>query len=494
MESVLLNLTDPTDAKKALTFFHWSSQNQNFRHGLRSYCITIHILVRAGLLADAQALLESCIGKHSAAGSSRFSVAETILGTYELALPGPRVFDLLVQVYSKLRMVELAFDACRYFGDHGFSMSLVSFNGMLRVARKSDESGLAWKVYEYMLERRVYPNQRTVQIMIDVMCREGSLTKIVDVLDRIHGKRCGPGVIVNSRLALRIFRDGRIDEGVVLLKRLMQKNLMLDNVMSSLVIYGYCKMGKLELAGEFYDDVVKRGFSSNAFAHTRFIGAYCEEGKIEKAMQLMEEMESIGLKPYEETYNILIMGCSREGRLDDSLELCEMMVKKGFLPGCSACNEIIGQLSEAGRVEKASEILTILIDKGFVPDEETYCKLMDGYGKIGKDQEILKLYYEMEHRGLVLDPMVYTSLIRNLFHCGKVKEAEKFLRISEQKSETPNGCTFDAMIEGYCRMGEIERALYFYDEMMKKKLEPCAHTFMTLVRTRVEGNTTVCNM
>jgi len=41
-------------------------------------------------------------------------------------------------------------------------------------------------------------------------------------------------------------------------------------------------MGKLELAYEFYDDMVKRGLSSNAFLHTAFIGAYCREGKIEK--------------------------------------------------------------------------------------------------------------------------------------------------------------------------------------------------------------------
>jgi len=61
---------------------------------------------------------------------------ETILSTYELALPGPRVFDLLAQTYSKMRMVELAFDACCYLGDYGFRLSLISFNVMLRGAQK----------------------------------------------------------------------------------------------------------------------------------------------------------------------------------------------------------------------------------------------------------------------------------------------------------------------------------------------------------------------
>jgi len=36
-------------------------------------------------------------------------------------------------------------------------------------------------------------------------------------------------VIVNSSLAFRIFEENRIDEGVLLLKRLLQKNLILDD-------------------------------------------------------------------------------------------------------------------------------------------------------------------------------------------------------------------------------------------------------------------------
>ncbi|XP_020271259.1 pentatricopeptide repeat-containing protein At1g66345, mitochondrial-like [Asparagus officinalis] len=492
VEKVLLNLKEPMNAKKALTFFHWSSQDQNFRHGLRSYCIVIHILVHAGLLTDAQALLESCIKKNLASEHSRISVAETILSTYGLALPGPRVFDLLVQTYSKMRTVELAFDACCYLSDHGFCSSLISFNSMLRVAQRSDKNDFAWKVYEYMIERRVYPNQRTVEIMVDVMCKEGSLRTMTDVLSRIRRKNCGPGVIVNLRLALRIFQEGRIEEGVMLLKRLLQKKLILDDVMNSLVIYGYCEMGKLELAYEFYDSMVKRGFSSNAFVHTSFIGAYCKDGRIEKAMRLMEEMESIGLKPYDKTYNFLMGGCSRVGRLDDSLKLHERMLKKGFILDCSACSEIAGKLSEAGEVEKASELLTVLIDKGFVPNEEIYSKLMDGYGKIRKAQEILKIYYEMEHRGLTIGPLVQTSLIRNLCECGDLKEAEKFVNIIKEKSMTLNSCMFDAMIKGCCRKGEIKKALAFYDEMIQKELQPCANTFMILIRSMFEVGNVKC--
>ena len=45
VEKVLLELKEPTNAKRALAFFHWSAQRKKFEHGNWSYCITIHISI-----------------------------------------------------------------------------------------------------------------------------------------------------------------------------------------------------------------------------------------------------------------------------------------------------------------------------------------------------------------------------------------------------------------------------------------------------------------
>lgn len=478
VESVLLDLKEPDDAKKALTFFHWSSRTRRFEHDLRSYCFIVHILVRAGLLVDARALLESAIGKY-ARGSS---VAEVLLSTYEAVLPGRRVFDLLLQTYSNMRLVGAAFDACRYLGDRGFDASLISFNTMLRVAQRSGQSGLAWKVFEYMLVRRIYPNKVTTQVMVDVMCKAGVLPKMVGVLDRIHGKRCPPGVIVNAALAFRIIEEGRAEEAIVLLKRMLQRNMVLDDIAYSLIISAYCKMPNLDSAYETRNEMINRSCSLNSFVYTSLIGSYSERS-IEEAVRLMEEMLSMGLRPYDETYNHLIVGLLRTGRTEESLKHCEKMLDDGFMPSCSACNEILSALCEAGEVEEANRMLTSLLEKGLVPDRDMYLSLINGYGDTGNAREVLKLYYEMEHRGIGSDPVVYTSMIRNLCRCGKVDEAEKFLSIGgTTKESVPTSCMYDSLITGYCIEGDVPRALLLYDDMIMKELVPCTDTFMRLVK------------
>lgn len=71
VENVLLELKEPTDAKRALGFFHWSAQRKNFVHEVQTYCLMVNILVRAQLLMDAQALLESVL-KRRVGDSSKF--------------------------------------------------------------------------------------------------------------------------------------------------------------------------------------------------------------------------------------------------------------------------------------------------------------------------------------------------------------------------------------------------------------------------------------
>ncbi|WOL07946.1 pentatricopeptide repeat-containing protein [Canna indica] len=487
VEHIMLHLKEPSDAKKALTFFHWSSRIRNFEHDLHSYCLIVHILVRAGILVDARVLLESAISKYSEGVKCiGFLIADVLLSTYDAVLPGHRVFNLLLQVCSKMRMVGAALDACRYLGDHGFDANVISFNIMLQVAQRSNQNDLAWKVFEYMLVRRIYPNQVTTKVMIDLMCKEGVLPKMVDVLDRIHGKRCVPAVIMNATLAFRIIEEGRANEGIMLLKRMLQKNMVFDDIVYSLIIYAYCKISKLDSAYEVKDEMINKGCSLNSFVYTCLIGSCTEEGSIEEALRLMEGMLSMRLKPYDETYNHLIIGLSRTGRTHQCLNYYEKMVQNGFLPNRGACNEIVRSLCKDGQVEEANRILTSLLEMGFVSDQEIYLNLIEGYGNIGNAEEILKLYYEMEHKGLEICAIAYTSLVRNLCQCGKMSEAEKFLRIAGRKSLVTTSHMYDSLISGYCNKGNIQRALLFYDEMIQKELIPCSSAFMLLVKTMLK--------
>lgn len=132
----------------------------------------IHILVKARLVIDARALLESILKKNEG-NSFDFSVVDSLLDSYEVTGSSPFVFDLLIQTCAKLRLIDFALCVCSHLEERGFSLSLISFNTLIHVVEKSDENHKVWKIYEQMIRKRVYPNAITVRIMINSLCKEG---------------------------------------------------------------------------------------------------------------------------------------------------------------------------------------------------------------------------------------------------------------------------------------------------------------------------------
>ncbi|KAE9619572.1 putative pentatricopeptide [Lupinus albus] len=473
VEQILLELKNPNDAKNALSFFHWSTKKMGFKHGTWSYCVVIHILVRARLVTDARALVESVLLKtKESSNSMRFSVVDSLLDGYKVYDSHPMVFDLLIRGYAKLRMVDIAFDTCRYVEEHGFSVSLVSYNNLLHVVQKSDMCALVWDIYEHMIQKRIYPNVVTLRIMINALCKDGQLQKIVDTLERIEGKRNSPSVIVNTSLILRVLERGDMEESMVLVlvKRMLQKNLVPDSVAYSLIVDAKVRLGNLDSAWEMYEEMVKRGFHENSFVYTSFIGAYCREGRIEEANDLMQEMEERDLKPYGETFDHLIIGCANLERLEECLSLCEKMLRMGLIPSCLSFNKMVKKLGERGEVKQANAMLTVLLDKGFLPNDITYSHLIEGYAKNDKIQEVLKLYYEMEYKSMSPGLSVFTSIIQSLCHCGKLEDADKYLRIMKGRSLTPNVSIYMTLIGSYMQKGDSLRALHLRNEMASLEL------------------------
>ncbi|KAK6927845.1 Pentatricopeptide repeat [Dillenia turbinata] len=472
IEQVLLQFKEPpTAAARALNFFHWSAKKTNSKHGVRSYCIAIHILVRNRMFVDAKALLESLLSNNSE-DSLKFMVVDTMLDTFKVCESTPFVFDLLVQTYSKLRMLEMGFDVCCYLEGHGYCLNVKTFNTLIHFVQKSDGYVLVWRIYEHMVNSRVYPNEETVKSMVSALCKEGKLKQYIEVLDRIHGKRCSPMVIVNTSLMFRMFEAGKVEKGLVLMKRLLQKNMILDTICYTLVVYAKVKVDSLESALAVYEEMLKRGFCANSFIYTLFISEYCRRRQVDEASLLMEEMKNLGLEPYDETFDHLITGYTRNGKLRESVMLCNEMMERGLIPSCSAFNEIVEKISKAGDVKEANALLTRLLDGGFIPDEVTYYHLMNGYGRDGDIQDVLKLYYELENSSISPGQLAFSSLIKNLCQCGKMEEAEKYLTIMKTRSLDPSLCTYDSLIVGHFEKGNKTRASSLYDEMVTKGLKP----------------------
>lgn len=468
VQAILLQLKEPTNSRKALNLFHWSAKEKNVQHGTSTFCMTVHILVKGRLIKDAKALLETVLSKPSSRDKAQvLTVLDSLLNTYEAVDSIAFVFDLFVRTCAKLRMVDVILDVCKLLLDRGFRLNLTTFNILLHVMQKSSKMDLLWGVYRHMIETRVCPDEVTTQIMVKALCKEGKLEKFLDILDRMCGKRCSvSSLIVNTCLIYEMIEGDWIEDGLQLLKRMLQKDTIFDNVSYSLVVFAKVKMGSLNAAMEIYDEMLKRGFHENAFVCSLFVGAYCEVGSIDDAVALLEKMETLGFKPPAETFSLMIKGCSINGRLDDSLVFCKKMIRIGHVPSCSAVSEMIGKLCENGKTEQADEMLTILLDKGLACDENSLSHLICGYCKDGNIERAKTILFEMEFRSLSPNMLGFTSLIVSLCNCERLIEADKYLEMMKLRSLLPSPNVYKELISSHLRKGNKTRARQLNCEMV----------------------------
>ncbi|XP_047160466.1 pentatricopeptide repeat-containing protein At1g66345, mitochondrial [Vigna umbellata] len=272
--------------------------------------------------------------------------------------------------------------------------------------------------------------------MTDALCKEGELQKIVDTLDRIMRRSTfrSPSMIVNCSLMLRILDRGSLTESesdvVVLLKRLLQKNLLHESVVWSLVLHAKVAFGDLDSAWGLYGEMVRKGFEPNAFVYTSFVGAFCRDGRVEEAIGLVREMEGKGLRPY---------------------------------GGGEA-------VERKGKVEESEWNVELLMDKGFLPADDVPFSVMQGYARKEEVQEVLKLYYEMEYRRVNPGLSVFATVVRCLSRCGKVEHAERYLRVMKERLVALDASVYEELIDGYIKKGDTARALYLREEMASLEL------------------------
>ncbi|QCD87726.1 hypothetical protein DEO72_LG3g2266 [Vigna unguiculata] len=366
--------------------------NSTFQPTTRSYAITINLLLRANLLIHARALLRF-LTKTNTHSHAVPALVDSFLNVV-VSTSRDLAVNLLIQAYAKAKLMDVAFHVCRYMEEYGVCVTVVSFNALLHAVQRSEKCFLVWEVYEFMIRRRIYPNLTSLRIMVDALCKEGELQKIVDMLDRIMSRSTfrSPSMIVNSAyihnkpksfawngkkpncsLMLRILERGRVAESesdvVVLVKRLLQKNLLHENVVWSLVLHAKVAFGDLDSVWGLYGEMV------------------------------------------------------------------------------------VERLCEKGEVEKANGMLSVLMDKGFSPDDVTYSLLMQGYARKEEVQEVLKLYYEMEYKRVNPGLSVFVTVVRCLCRCGKVEEAERYLRVMRERLVALDASVYEELIDGYIKKG-----------------------------------------
>ncbi|KAK6923491.1 Pentatricopeptide repeat [Dillenia turbinata] len=337
------------------------------------------------MFIDAKALLESLVSNNSN-NSSKFMVVDTKLDTFKVCELTLLVFDLVVQTYSKLRMFEIGFNVYCYLEGYGCCLNVKTFNTLIYFVKKSDGYFLVWRIYEHMVNTRVYPNEEIMKSMVIALCKEGKLKQYIEVLDRIHRNRCSPMMIVNTSLMFKMFEVGKVEKGLVLMKRLLQEKhhsrhhlLHIEpyNETFDYLITGYTRNGKLRETVMCCDEMTEGGLIT--------VEKISKAGDVKEANALLTHLLDRGFILDRVTYYHLMNGYGREGEIQEILMLYCELENSSSNPGQLAFSSLIKNLCHC----KAEKYLMIMKTQSLDPSLCTYDSLITGHFLEGQQNKSL---------------------------------------------------------------------------------------------------------
>lgn len=100
--------------------------------------------------------------------------------------------------------------------------------------------------------------------------------------------------------------------------------------MYSLLLDGYCLVGKMEEALTVFDAMKSAGLEPDAFSYGTLFNGYCKIGRIDDGLSLFREMSLNRVKPTTTVYKIILDGLFRAGRTIAAKEKFCMMVDSGI--------------------------------------------------------------------------------------------------------------------------------------------------------------------
>nr|GEX62124.1 hypothetical protein [Tanacetum cinerariifolium] len=418
-----------------------------FKHSLLSLSAALHLLVRHRRLSDAQVLLLRMVRK---SGVTRVMVVDCLVDSYEKCGCGGAsllvVFDLLVRTYVQARKVREGVEAFRLVRSKGFCVMVNGCNSVLGGLVKVGWVDLAWEVYDEVVTSGVEVNCYTMNIMVNVICKEKKFDKVESFLAEFEGRGVLPDIVTYNTL-----------------------------------INGYCRVGRTDEAFEVLKGMRVKGFEPGLYTYNAILNGVCRNGSVERGKEIVKEMVSIGLSPDVATYNTLLVECCRKCNIVEAERVFEEMLQKNVVPDFVTYSSLIGLFSRNANLDRALGYYKDMKSAGLVPDNVIYTILINGYCRHGVISEAMKMRDEMVNQGCVLDVVTYNTLIYGLCKNKMLHEADKLFYEMVERGIFPDFYTFTTLINGYSKEGNMNKALNLFDSMLQRNLKPDVVTYNTLV-------------
>ncbi|KAI3890187.1 hypothetical protein MKW92_052521 [Papaver armeniacum] len=351
--------------------------------------------------------------------------------------------------------------------------------------RLKNVPNIALDFFVWAKEQLGYSHDRVAyDMMIDIMGKARQFDVAWQLLLEMDQLAAGL-----TRQAIQAFDDMESSTKGKLIEKILLTFLTLckfkfkpDTQMYTVLIYGWCKLNRPEMAERFFREMVGRGLEANVVTYNVLLNGICRrtvlhpgthfEGIIQKAENLLDEMQKRGIEPDVTSYSIVLHVYSRAHKPDLSLDKLSSMKEKGIFPTVATYTSVIKCLCSCGRLEDAEEILNEMVANGVSPSPTTFnCFFKEFQGRKYADNA-LKLYKKMGDLSCTPSLSTYNILVGTFSRLNKMDIVQEIWNDMKESGAGPDSDSYTLLIHGLCEKRKWAEACEFVQEMIESGFRP----------------------
>ncbi|KAJ4839359.1 hypothetical protein Tsubulata_043156 [Turnera subulata] len=269
--------------------------------------------------------------------------------------------------------------------------------------------------------------------------------------------------------------------------------------MYTVLIYGYCKIGRIDMAKRFLREMGEKGLEANVVTYNVLLNGICRraslhpEGRFERtinwAEEVFDEMRERGIEPDVTSFSIVLHVYSRAHKPELTLDKLKLMKEKGISPTVATYTSVVKCLCSCGRMEDAEELLGEMETTGVSPNAATYnCFFKEYRGR--KDAEgALNLYRKMKDGGVCVPSLhTYNILLAMFMTLNRMDVVTEIWNDVKGSASGPDLDSYTLLIHGLCQKKKHKEACQLFVEMIEKGLLPQKVTFETLYKGLIQSD------
>ncbi|KAJ8765334.1 hypothetical protein K2173_012031 [Erythroxylum novogranatense] len=429
-----------------------------------------------------------------------FHAMEASLQLHGISLSPPLLHQTLLRLHHNSKIALSLFH---------YSLSLpssinnivtsTSYNLVVDILSKVRQFDVAWQLIIDMDQKGIQPTCLTFFILIRRLIAAGLTRQAIRAFDDMES--FVGGIVGDTHFCFLVdtlCKYGYVKVAVELFNK--RKTAFGVNArMYTILIYGWCKIGRIDMAEKFLKEMSEKGMEPNVVTYNILLNGICRRAKLHPnvrfetiirfAEKVLDELRQRGIEPDVTSYSIVLHVYSRAHMPQLTLEKLNLMKENGICPTVATYTSVVKCLCSCGRIDDAEELLGEMERNGVSPSSATYnCFFKEYRGR--KDAEsALKLYRKIKEHGLcLLSVQTYNILLGMFMKLNRMEIVHEMWDDLKANGSGPDLDSYTVLIHELCHKQKWKVACQLFVEMIEKGLLPQSVTFETLYRGLIQSD------